>query len=307
MAATTQALRPGWSCVVGFPRQPGIFGNERGDGRGIALLDLLVEQLVELAVLAHAERIGVMLGAVVLGGAGVDELAAALGQIGQPLLPGRGREGGQRFKGAAIVAQDGGIDGTSLGAPALGPGVVADAGGLDDVDGDFVACSARTTGCSWCRRWLPQQTRAPGWPARSLRSWVWPVASIGQDELVREMQLQRELGNIEADAGGDNGIVLTHTCKNPSPGDQWSPCSSQRFEFRTKGTRETRSETHHALAYARRGRFRAAPSPSKPVAEGDLIFPLSACSCAATMEKQHTRRGLSHSLRYFSFPSLLGG
>ncbi len=84
-----------------------------------ALLDLLVEQLVELAVLAHAERIGVSYSACGCARqfAGVDELAAALGQIGQPLLLGRGREGGQRFKGAAYgAAQDGGIDGISLGA-----------------------------------------------------------------------------------------------------------------------------------------------------------------------------------------------
>ena len=49
---------------------------------------------------------------------------------------------------------------------------------------------------------------------------------IGQGvKTVRKVQLQRELGNIEADVE-DNGIVLTHTCKDTSPGDRWSPCSS---------------------------------------------------------------------------------
>jgi hypothetical protein len=40
-----------------------------------------------------------------------------------------------------------------------------------------------------------------------------------------EMQLQRKLGNIEADME-DGSVVLTHTYKDTSPGDWQSPCSS---------------------------------------------------------------------------------
>jgi hypothetical protein len=40
-----------------------------------------------------------------------------------------------------------------------------------------------------------------------------------------EMELQRKLGNVEADIE-DGMVVLTHTCKDTSPGDWLSPCSS---------------------------------------------------------------------------------
>jgi hypothetical protein len=40
-----------------------------------------------------------------------------------------------------------------------------------------------------------------------------------------EMELQRKLGNIKADME-DGKVVLTHTCKDTSPGDGRSPCSS---------------------------------------------------------------------------------
>ena len=70
------------------PSRVGIRSNEGGDGL-IALFDLFFQGLLEPAALAHTERIGVMLGAVVFGGAGVDELAAALADVGQPLLLGR--------------------------------------------------------------------------------------------------------------------------------------------------------------------------------------------------------------------------
>jgi hypothetical protein len=60
---------------------------------------------LELAVLAKAQRIGVMLGAIEFGGAGLDELAAALGHVGQALLPGRNR-GGEHFGFACFNAAD---------------------------------------------------------------------------------------------------------------------------------------------------------------------------------------------------------
>ncbi len=91
--AATAGPTPGMVCSrLAFRASPASSAMSAADGR-IALLDLLVEQLVELAVLAHAERIGVVLGAVVFGGEAEDELAAALGQIGQPLLLGRGPRG----------------------------------------------------------------------------------------------------------------------------------------------------------------------------------------------------------------------
>jgi len=94
------------------------------------------QQLEELPVLAQAERIGVMVGAVGFHGAGVDELAAALGHGGQ--LPLLGRKPGRwlGFEVGAIVREDGGIDGIGFGALALGTGEVTDTAGFDNADGE---------------------------------------------------------------------------------------------------------------------------------------------------------------------------
>ena len=49
---------------------------------------------------------------------------------------------------------------------------------------------------------------------------------IGQvKEAAIEVKLQRKLGNIQAGID-DSSVVLTHTCKDTSPGDWMSPCSS---------------------------------------------------------------------------------
>ncbi len=121
--------------AFGFARQLGILGHQGGDGF-IAWGHLLFQSFEELAGLAAAERIGVMLGAIALGGLGVDELAAARGQIGQALLLGGSRRGGRGREGFAVVGEHGGIEGIGLGPLALVPGEGADAPGFHDADGD---------------------------------------------------------------------------------------------------------------------------------------------------------------------------
>ena len=78
-----------------------------------------------------------MLGAVGFGGAGVDELAAALGQVRQLLLGrGNGRRGGG-LEGAPISGEDGRVDGIGFGALALGAGEVPDATRFEQTDGNI--------------------------------------------------------------------------------------------------------------------------------------------------------------------------
>ena len=72
-------------------------------------------------------------GAVNLGGAGVDELQAAGGQLGQAGLLGGGGRRGRGGEVPDVVTEDSGIDGIGFGAPALGAGEVADAAGFDHV------------------------------------------------------------------------------------------------------------------------------------------------------------------------------
>jgi len=208
----------------GFVRQPGIGGNDLGNGQ-ITLVDLFIEQLLELAVLTHAERIGVMLGAVALDGAGVDELAAALGEAGQALLLGRNRRGRCWLEGLRIGCEDGRIDGIGFSPLALGAGEVTDPPGFEDADGD-VGCLEGAHGGLFIAAGgftdhVHALVRAQEFEELGVALWV-----IGQAvKTACQMKLQRELGNVQADIE-DGKVVLTHTCKDTSPGDRWSPCSS---------------------------------------------------------------------------------
>ena len=91
--------------------------------------------------------------------------------------------------------------------------------------GMSAACRARTTGCIVAAGGFTNDVGA-GMGPQEFAELDMALGVIGQGvKTVRKVQLQRELGNIEADVE-DNGIVLTHTCKDTSPGDRWSPCSS---------------------------------------------------------------------------------
>jgi hypothetical protein len=242
----------------GLPRQVRIRRNKRGDGL-VTLVDLFFQQLEELPVLADAERIRVMIGPVGFHGAGVDELPAALGHICQlPLLGRKARRRGG-LEGGAIAGQDGGIDGIGLGALTLGAGEVPDAGGFDNAHGDVRGLQRLDDRLFVAARGFANDMR-PGMAAQQFEELGMAFGIIGQGvETAGEVELQRKLGNIKAAMEDRN--VLTHTCKDTSPGDREVAVLKQRFEFRTMGTRKTRWGTHHAQAYARRGRFHAYRPP----------------------------------------------
>jgi hypothetical protein len=249
----------------GFPGQFRIGGNEGGDGL-VTFIDLFFQQFEQLAVLAQAERIGVMVGAIGFHGAGMDELTAALGHGRQ--LPLLGRKPGRHFgfEVGAIVGEDGGIDGIGFGAPALGPGEVTDAAGFDDADGNIGGLKRQHDRLFIAAGGFTNDVRSAV-RAQQFEELGMTFGIIGEGvETAGEVELQRKLGNIEADM--EDGYVLTHTCKDTSPGDWEVAVLKQRFEFRTMGTRETGLETHHAQAYARRGRFRARRCPPACRPEG---------------------------------------
>jgi hypothetical protein len=210
--------------TAGFLCQAGLFGNQGGDGL-ITLVDLFFEGFLELAGLADTEGIGVMLGAIVFGGTGVDELAAALGHIGQPLLVGRNCWRGRGLERGAITGEDGAINRVGFGALALGAGEIADPARFDNAHRDV-----RSLQSTHDRLFV-----AAGGFADDVGAWLGSeefedlgvtFRVIGQGvETTGQMELQRKLGNIEADME-DGSVVLTHTCKDTSPGDWRSPCSS---------------------------------------------------------------------------------
>ena len=210
--------------ACGFVGQTGILRDELGEEL-VALIDLFFQQLLELAVLAHTERIGVMFGAVGFHGASVDELPPALGHICQPLLLDRksGRWGG--LKGGAIVGEDGGIDGIGFGALALGAGEIADSAGFQDADGEVGGLEHTHDGLFVTAGGFTDDVGV-GVGTEEFEELGMTFGIIGHGvEVTGQMQLQRKLGNIEADME-DDSVVLTHTCKDTSPGDWQSPCSS---------------------------------------------------------------------------------
>ena len=68
------------------PRHVSRGGGDEGRDGFITLSDLFFQGFDELPGLAHPERIGIMLGVVAFADEQLDELATALGQIGQLLL-----------------------------------------------------------------------------------------------------------------------------------------------------------------------------------------------------------------------------
>ena len=66
----------------------------------------------------------------------------------------------------------------------------------------------------------------PGLGTEEFKQFGMAFGIIGQVmEAAIEVKLQRKLGNIQAGID-DSSVVLTHTCKDTSPGDWMSLCSS---------------------------------------------------------------------------------
>ncbi len=89
-----------------------------------------------------------MLGMVALVYQELQQLPAALAQVGQLLLLCGGRSRCVGLEGAAIVRQDGGVNRIRLGPFTLGAGEVTNAPGFQNTDGDAGGVRARATGCS---------------------------------------------------------------------------------------------------------------------------------------------------------------
>jgi hypothetical protein len=195
--------------AAGFLRQPSIGRDEFGE-QLITLGDLPGQRFEELPGLAEAQRVGLMFGVILLGDARLEQLPPPLRQVGQPLLGGRGRGGG--LERAAIGGQHGGINGIGLGAPTWHPGEVTDAGGFDDADGETGGVEGAHDRLFVTARGFANDVR-PWSGAQAFDEVGMTCGIVGQGMLVvGELQLQSELGNIQADMQ-DGGIVRTHTCR----------------------------------------------------------------------------------------------
>jgi hypothetical protein len=200
-------------------------GRHQGGNGAIALQNPFLEGIKEALGLTQAKRISVVLRAVAFHRLGLDQLAAAAGEIDQALLVGGKGRRRRRVESRAITGQHLGIDGISLGAKPLGSGEVANPGSLQDTQRDRGGMKsadhrAFITACSLAndvgRRMSPQELEeldmALGIVAEGMGS-------------AGKMELQGRLGNIEA--GMDNGgINLTHTYGYEPRRGLRPPCSS---------------------------------------------------------------------------------
>ena len=116
-----------------------------------------------------------------------------------------------RLEGRAVIGQHRGINRIGLGPLALGTGEVTDPARFDDADGDV------------CRVQRPHDrllVAAGGFAddlhmrmgAQEFEELGVTFGVIGQGmKTARQMQLQSQLGNVEADM--EDGVVQTHTCE----------------------------------------------------------------------------------------------
>lgn len=196
--------------TFGFAGEFRVLCDECGDGF-ITLFDLSFQGFAELPPLAEAKGIGVMFGVVAFNDKQLDDLAAALGEIGQLLLLRRGWGGGGGLERRAIFGQHGGVNRIGLGALALGAGEVADAPGLDDADRNVRGMEDADDGLFVTAGGFANEVRV-GMRPQVFEELGVTFGVIGEEvETASEMELQRELGNIEADVE-DVWVVLTHTC-----------------------------------------------------------------------------------------------
>ena len=188
----------------------GIRSDQTGNG-SITLFNLFFQGPAKLPGLTPSERVIVVLGVVAFVGKELQELATALGQVGQLLLLGRSRWCGGWLEGCPIGGQHGGIYGIGLGPLALGAGEVTDTPGFNNANGNTHRVEHPHT-------WLFITTdgfannMSLGMAAEEFEELSVAPGIIGQGmKTTREVELQRALGNIEADIE-EVVIVLTHTC-----------------------------------------------------------------------------------------------
>ena len=178
-------------------------------------------------------------------------------------------EAGARGSGleqGAVFGQHGSVNGIGLGALALGAGEVADTSGFDDADGNAGRLQRAHDGLFVTAGGFANDVRG-GMTAQVFEKLGVAFGVIGQEvETAREMQLQRELGNVEADIQ-DVDVVLTHTCGIRAT--MICGCRAQATVRVWDNGRKWNElyATHHAKAYARGRTFSRAPF-LRPVATG---------------------------------------
>jgi hypothetical protein len=126
-------------------------------------------------------------------------VAATLGEVSQLLLLERGRGGGRRLERRAVGGQHGGVNGIGLGALALGAGEVAHPPGFDNADRDARGVEDAHDGLFITAGGFANEVDVGMRPQMFEQLGV-AFGIIGQEvKTACEMELQRELGNVQAD------------------------------------------------------------------------------------------------------------
>ena len=197
--------------TVGLMGQLGVLGDECSNGL-VALVDLFLQKLDQLPALAAGESVCVMFGVVMFHNQQANQLTATLRTVRQLLLLGRSLRERSGLEGLAILGQDRRINGVSFGPQTLGARKVTYPARFQDTDRN--ACGLEGT--------HPQlfitaggftNDLGMGISAQVFEQLDVAFTVIGQGvKTACEVQLQRKLGNIEADIE-DGSVVLTHTCR----------------------------------------------------------------------------------------------
>ena len=140
-----------------------------------------------------------MLGMVAFHRQHLEELAAALGEAGQLLLLGRGRGGGRRLERRAVGGQHGSVNRIGLGALALGAGEITNPPSFDNADRDVCGVEDAHDRLFVTTGGFANEVDV-GMRSQMFEQLGVTFGIIGQEvKTACEMELQRGLGNVEAD------------------------------------------------------------------------------------------------------------
>lgn len=210
--------------------------NQLGDGN-VAGSNLFIQKSKKLTGLPLGELISVVKGAIAFAGAGVDQLQSASRQFTQAGLCGRRNGARNGFDRPTIVTQNGRINGIGFGAQAFGFGEVANTASFDNADWNLGGVQDPHDGLFVAPGRFANDMRA-GMSTQEFEQLSMTFGVVGQAvRLIGQIELQRGLGNVEADVE-DGGVVLTHTCVDTSRDGCRAEALKQRFEFRTMGRAE---------------------------------------------------------------------